>query len=80
ADEPTGALDSQTSLEVMEILSDVNKSGISIIIVTHEREVAARTQRIIRLRDGLVVDPNLESNDGIWPELKTAEENAPIHQ
>ena len=75
ADEPTGALDSQTSLEVMEILSDVNKSGISIIIVTHEREVASRTQRIIRLRDGLVVDSNLENRDGIWPELREMETN-----
>lgn len=79
ADEPTGALDSQTSLEVMEILSDVNKSGISIIIVTHEREVASRTQRIIRLRDGLVVDPNLETDDGTWPELKEETANIP-HQ
>lgn len=58
ADEPTGALDSQTSLEVMEILKEVNESGISIIIVTHENDIAARTQRIIRLRDGLI-----ESNE-----------------
>jgi putative ABC transport system ATP-binding protein len=54
ADEPTGALDSQTSMEVMDILKDVNESGISIIIVTHENEIAARTQRIIRLRDGVI--------------------------
>jgi putative ABC transport system ATP-binding protein len=54
ADEPTGALDSQTSQEVMNILKEVNDAGISIIIVTHENEIAARTQRIIRLRDGII--------------------------
>jgi putative ABC transport system ATP-binding protein len=54
ADEPTGALDSQTSLEVMEILKEVNQSGIAIIIVTHENEIANQTQRIIRLRDGVI--------------------------
>jgi putative ABC transport system ATP-binding protein len=54
ADEPTGALDSQTSLEVMEILKEVNQSGIAIIIVTHENDIANQTQRIIRLRDGII--------------------------
>lgn len=54
ADEPTGALDSQTSMEVMEILKEVNQSGIAIVIVTHENEVANQTQRIIRLRDGII--------------------------
>jgi putative ABC transport system ATP-binding protein len=54
ADEPTGALDSQTSLEVMEILREVNNSGITIIIVTHENDIANLTHRIIHLRDGVI--------------------------
>ncbi len=54
ADEPTGALDSQTSLEIMELFEAVNREGISVLIVTHEDEVARRTKRLIRLRDGLI--------------------------
>ncbi len=54
ADEPTGALDTQTSNEVMDLFKEVNKEGITIIIVTHEDEISEMTDRVIRLRDGVI--------------------------
>ncbi|GAP69644.1 ABC-type lipoprotein export system, ATPase component [Bacteroidales bacterium 6E] len=56
ADEPTGALDTVTSFEVMDILKEVNDQGITVIIVTHEHDIASMTRKIIRLRDGIIAE------------------------
>jgi putative ABC transport system ATP-binding protein len=54
ADEPTGNLDSKTSEEIMKLFGDIHKLGNTVIVVTHEEEVAAYAHRVIRLRDGLI--------------------------
>ena len=54
ADEPTGNLDSKTSMEVMEIFGQIQSSGNTVILVTHEEDIAAYAKRVVRLRDGLV--------------------------
>lgn len=58
ADEPTGALDETTGQEIMEILKELNREGKTVIIVTHNMEIAAQTERTIRIRDGRIEDDN----------------------
>jgi putative ABC transport system ATP-binding protein len=54
ADEPTGALDSETSQSVMELLKQINEEGMTIIVITHENDIAHMTDRIIHLKDGII--------------------------
>ncbi len=62
ADEPTGALDSRTGIEIMTLLQELNREGITIVVVTHEHDIAAYAGRIIHFRDGVVVDDALNAS------------------
>ncbi len=55
ADEPTGALDSTTSHAVMELLKGINREGMTVFVITHEEDIAAETDRIVRLKDGVII-------------------------
>ena len=59
ADEPTGALDTQTGVEIMRLFQDLNGKGISIVLVTHEHEIARFAERILHFRDGKIVDTDI---------------------
>lgn len=58
ADEPTGALDMTTSYEIMEFLQQLNDEGKTLLIVTHEEDIAAMCKRVVRLRDGIIMEDN----------------------
>ena len=64
ADEPTGNLDSKTSVEIMNLFNEIHANGNTVILVTHEEDIAAYAHRIIRLRDGLIesdtINPNIK--------------------
>lgn len=59
ADEPTGALDTKTSYEVMELIQGINEEGKTILVVTHEPDIAQMTKRIVNLKDGRIIDDTL---------------------
>jgi putative ABC transport system ATP-binding protein len=66
ADEPTGALDSKTGKEVLKMLTNLNSEGNTIIIITHDKEIASNAKRIITVRDGVTVSDQLsESKVGV---------------
>lgn len=59
ADEPTGALDTKTSYEVMELIQEINDEGRTILVVTHEHDIAQMTKRIVNLKDGVIIEDTL---------------------
>ncbi|MGB9279225.1 MAG: ABC transporter ATP-binding protein [Pseudonocardiaceae bacterium] len=60
ADEPTGNLDTTSSLEIMKLLIELNDAGCTVVIITHEEEIAHSVKRVVRLRDGLIVSDQLQ--------------------
>jgi putative ABC transport system ATP-binding protein len=63
ADEPTGALDSRTGLEVLQFLRQLNKEGSTVILITHDNGIAATARRIVRLQDGKIVEDKQQEVD-----------------
>jgi putative ABC transport system ATP-binding protein len=59
ADEPTGALDTATSHDIMQFLQQLNDEGKTILLVTHEEDIAKMCKRIVRLRDGVIIEDNI---------------------
>jgi putative ABC transport system ATP-binding protein len=81
ADEPTGALDTRTSFEVMGLLQDLNRSGLTVVLVTHEHDIADFATRVISFRDGRVVDDRRGTPIDAWrklAELKPVGEEEPV--
>lgn len=66
ADEPTGNLDSKTSIEIMNLFNEIHTNGNTVILVTHEEDIAAYAHRVIRLRDGIIESDNLNEKHLIY--------------
>ena len=63
ADEPTGALDSKTSLEIMQLFEELHQQGITLVVITHDEEVAEYAKRVVILRDGEIIEDRLKTED-----------------
>lgn len=63
ADEPTGSLDSKTSIEIMEMLKELNEKGQTIVLITHDNNVASKAKRIVRIHDGKLTETTMEGED-----------------
>jgi putative ABC transport system ATP-binding protein len=66
ADEPTGALDSSTSEDIMKLLRQLNRQGMTVVLVTHEADIAAWARRKLVFRDGLIVDDTQQCELSAW--------------
>ena len=73
ADEPTGNLDSKTSIDIMNLFEDIYKQGNTIIVVTHEEDIARHARRIVRLRDGLIESDEINPNPVTRQEVTISE-------
>ncbi|WP_422091151.1 ABC transporter ATP-binding protein [Tenacibaculum ovolyticum] len=70
ADEPTGALDSTTTDSVMDLLKEINDEGMTVFVITHEEEVAEQTNRIVRLKDGVIISDEYTSVNNTKEKVK----------
>ncbi|HWE81356.1 MAG TPA: ATP-binding cassette domain-containing protein, partial [Gaiellaceae bacterium] len=78
ADEPTGNLDTVTSNEIMGMFSRLNADGRTIVVITHEEEIAAFAKRVVRLRDGLILDDSRRVAVGATPPRLGLEHGEPL--
>jgi putative ABC transport system ATP-binding protein len=67
ADEPTGNLDTRTSVEIMDIFTSIQAAGNTVVLVTHEEDIAAYAHRVVRLRDGLIESDRRRSVETVAP-------------